>query len=392
MAVNSNRRTRQKELDIRVILGNPPYSAGQDSANDNAANLDYPRLDNRIRETYAARSRATLKNSLYDSYIRAIRWASDRIGNTGVVGFVTNGGWIDANTADGLRKCLVEEFSSLYIFHLRGNQRTSGERSRKEGGKIFGQGSRTPVAIAILVKNPASAEQGVISFHDIGDYLSREQKLDIVARFGSLNGLANAKGWTRITPDEHGDWLRQRDGSFTAFVPIGSKDEQLGSSLFEGYSRGLQTGRDAWCYNPSRSTIAANMERMVACYQDNLRRFWNAHGLIERRKREDLVQGFIDTDATRISWTRSLKADLAKGKSKAFDNSRIRKSFYRPFSIQHLYLEKGMIEMPLRIPAFFPEGADENRAIMVKGNWSGDGHFVLMTSLPPSDQPDGGVQ
>lgn len=392
MAVNSNRRTRQKELDIRVIIGNPPYSAGQDSANDNAANLGYSRLDNRIRETYAARSKATLKNSLYDSYIRAIRWASDRIGDRGVIGFVTNGGWIDANTADGLRKCVVEEFSSLHVFHLRGNQRTSGERSRREGGKIFGQGSRTPVAIAILVKNPASTEQGVIRFHDIGDYLSREQKLNIIERFNSMNGVSKANGWIEITPDEHGDWLKQRDNRFDTFLPMGTKDEPSTNCLFATYSRGLQTGRDAWCYNPSREIVASSVERMVAYYQDHLTRFWAANARIDRKKREELVQDFIDTDTTRISWTRALKADLAKGKSKVFDDSRIRKSFYRPFSIQHLYLEKGLIEMPLRIPSLFPEGDEENLAIMVKGNWSGDGHFALMTSLPPSDQPDGGAQ
>ncbi|MFG1330776.1 DEAD/DEAH box helicase family protein, partial [Xanthobacter autotrophicus] len=221
MAVNSNRRTRQKELDIRVIIGNPPYSAGQNSANDNAANVEYPRLDDRIRETYAARTDATNKNALYDSYIRAIRWASDRIGDRGVIGFVTNAGWMEANTANGLRKCLVEEFSSLHIFHLRGNARTSGEQRRKEKDNVFGQGSRTPVAIAILVKNPASSQQGAIRFHDIGDYLTREQKLAITARFGSLAGVDKVKGWSTITPDEHGDWLNQRDESFDTFVALG---------------------------------------------------------------------------------------------------------------------------------------------------------------------------
>ena len=173
LEVNSNRRTRQKQLDIQVIIGNPPYSVGQDNANDNAANLEYPKLDGRITATYAMRSRAGLKTALYDSYIRAIRWASDRIGDRGVIGFVTNGGWVEANTADGLRRCLADEFSSLYVFHLRGNQRTSGERSRREGGKIFGQGSRAPVAIAVLVKNPSSTERGIIRFHDVGDYLTR---------------------------------------------------------------------------------------------------------------------------------------------------------------------------------------------------------------------------
>ncbi|MDC5019750.1 damage-inducible protein, partial [Acinetobacter baumannii] len=220
---NSERRKRQKALDIRVIFGNPPYSAGQDSANDNNANLKYPLLDERIRTTYAENSKATNKNALYDSYIRAIRWASDRIKQQGVIGFVTNAGWIDANTADGLRKCLVEEFSSLYIFHLRGNQRTSGEKSRQEGGKIFGSGSRAPIAISILVKNPHTEHQGKIYFHDIGDYLTREQKLEKISELKSINGIENTIGWQEITPDEHHDWLNQRDDRFSQYISMGDK-------------------------------------------------------------------------------------------------------------------------------------------------------------------------
>ena len=183
LQVNSDRRKRQKALDIQVIIGNPPYSAGQESANDNNANITYPYLDQRIEESYDKYSTANLTTSLYDSYIRAIRWASDRIENNGVIGFVTNGGYLESNSADGLRKCLSEEFSSLYIFHLRGNARTSGERRRKEKDNIFGQGTRTPVAISILVKNPNAKQHGQIYFHDIGDYLTREQKLEITENF-----------------------------------------------------------------------------------------------------------------------------------------------------------------------------------------------------------------
>jgi predicted helicase len=164
MPDNSNRRTRQKALDIRVIIGNPPYSVGQNTADDDAANVIYSGLDGRIRETYAARSNIRMVRALYDSYIRAIRWASDRIGDAGVVAYVSNAGWLDANTADGMRKCLAEEFASIHVFHLRGNQRTSGERSRREGGKIFGSGSRTPVAIALLVKTPRPPPTGISIF------------------------------------------------------------------------------------------------------------------------------------------------------------------------------------------------------------------------------------
>ena len=174
---NNARLVELNRQDIRVIIGNPPYSVGQDNANDDNQNEHYDELDDRIAKTYAAKTEAVNKNSLYDSYIRAYRWASDRIGNKGIIGFVTNAGWIDSNSADGMRKCLTEEFSSIYVYHLKGNQRTSGERSRQEGGKVFGEGSRAPVAIVFLVKNPASTERGKIFFHSVDDYLTREEKL-----------------------------------------------------------------------------------------------------------------------------------------------------------------------------------------------------------------------
>src|SRR5690606_13566839 len=251
LADNSDRSKRQKELDIRVIIGNPPYSVGQGDANANNANVPYPSLDERIRTTYAARSDANNKNALYDSYIRSIRWASDRIGDAGIIGFVTNAGFVEANTADGLRKCLVDEFSSLYVFHLRGNQRTSGETSRKEGGKIFGSGSRAPIAISLLVKNPDAQTNGQIYFHDIGDYLSREEKLEKIAGFTSVVGIEQ---WLQITPDEHGDWLKQRDSKFDQFVLIGNKKSSE-ITLFESYSAGIQTNRDAWAYNHGKSSL-----------------------------------------------------------------------------------------------------------------------------------------
>ena len=188
-------------------------------------------MDEKIRITYAKDTKATNINGLYDSYIRAIRWASDRIKDNGVIGFVTNANFVDSNTADGLRKCLVEEFSSLYIFHLRGNQRTSGERSRKEGGKIFGSGSRAPIAISILVKNPEAKDQGKLYFHDIGDYLNRDEKLQKISGFKSLQGIIEANAWELIPPNEHGDWVNQRDESFSSYISIGDKKNKLSKYL-----------------------------------------------------------------------------------------------------------------------------------------------------------------
>lgn len=246
MEDNSARRKRQKKLDIRVIFGNPPYSAGQKSENDNNQNIGYPALDERIRATYAKYSTATLQKNLYDSYIRAIRWASDRIGNSGVIGFVTNASFIDGNAMDGLRKCLIDEFSSLYIFHLRGNQRTSGELSRKEGGKIFGGGSRAPIAITLFVKNNKMTKPGRLYFYDIGDYLIREEKLNIVADFKSTANIGQKNLWRKITPDKHNDWLDQRDDSFEKYISLGNKKNKNQDALFKNYSQGLLTSRDAW--------------------------------------------------------------------------------------------------------------------------------------------------
>ena len=220
---NSDRRTLQRKSKIRVIIGNPPWSAGQKSENDAAKNQPYPLLDTKIAATYAAQSAATNKNAVYDSYIRAIRWASDRIGDSGIIGLVTSAGWLDGNAMDGMRKCLTDEFSGIQVVHLRGNQRTQGELSRREGGKVFGSGSRAPVAVTILVKNPVSAKQRQIQFHDIGDYLTREQKLAKISEFGSIDGISAADAWTAIRPDAFNDWLDQRDPGFAHFTMMGTK-------------------------------------------------------------------------------------------------------------------------------------------------------------------------
>lgn len=384
MADNSNRRTRQKALDIRVIVGNPPYSEGQKNENDNANNLTYPKLDARIRETYVAKSAAMLAKGLYNSYIRAIRWASDRIGDAGIVAFVSNAGWVDGNFSDGLRKCLVEEFASIHVFHLRGNQRTSGERSRREGGKIFGSGSRTPVAIALLVKNPAAKAHGQIHFHDIGDYLNREEKLAIIARFGSIGGIDRSGAWQTITPDEHGDWLGQRDSAFEAFMPLGDKKGDV-PKLFESFSQGILTARDSWAFNGSRQAVASNMRAMVEFYGAELARFDSTHPHADRKARGDAVDSFIDANPTKISWTRALKGDLAKGKLFTFDESSLTVSLYRPFTRQWLYFDRTFNEMVYQMPRIFPMKNDGvwNRVICVSAPGNVTGFTAILSSVPP---------
>lgn len=387
---NSSRRKKQKKLDIRVIVGNPPYSVGQKSENDNNDNVEYPHLDERIRSTYVARSKATLSKGLYDSYIRAIRWASDRIGDSGVIGFVTNGGFLDANTADGLRQCLAEEFSSIYVFHLRGNARTSGELRRREKDNIFGLGSRAPIAISLLVKNPAATQQGQIYFHDVGDYLSREEKLEKISTFVSTAGITAAQSWQAITPDQHGDWLRQRDDGFSEFIAIGDKRGNA-PKIFENFSQGVLTARDYWCYNASKTAVDANLNRMIAFFNKEVARFSNEFVHLDKKAKASKIDNFINTDPSKISWSRALKQEVVKDTRFVFDSSCLIPSLYRPFSKQWLYFNRRLNEMVYQIPRIFPDPCTENLIIMVKARWS-VGQIALIANCPPGFSPDGGEQ
>ncbi|MBL8711668.1 MAG: DEAD/DEAH box helicase [Alphaproteobacteria bacterium] len=376
LADNSDRRKRQQKLDIRVIMGNPPYSAGQKSENDNAANIEYPSLDEKIRATYAAKSKATLQKNLYDSYIRAFRWASDRIGDRGVVGYVTNGGWLDSNSTDGMRKCLADEFSNLYLFHLRGNARTAGELRRKEKDNVFGQGTRTPIVISILVKNPNAKDHGNIYFHDIGDYLSQEKKLEIISDFKSVKGIEIAEGWAKIAPDEHGDWLNQRDSSFEEFIVMGDKKNNSAQAIFENYSQGILTSRDAWCYNFSKRSLEGKMKSTVSFYNQQVSEW-------KKKSSKDLseFEDFIDTDSKKISWSRALKNDGRRCIDHAFSSKKIRTGIYRPFTKQWVYFDRHFNEMVYQVDRLFPDETANNLAIDLS---SGSAFSVLMIAQPPS--------
>lgn len=374
---NSSRRSRQKKLPLRVIIGNPPYSGSQKNANDNASVVNYGHLDQRIRETYAADSNARTVHKLYDPYIRAIRWGSDRLQESGggVIAFVTNSGWLDSNTADGLRRCLHREFSSIHVFNLRGNQRTQGEQSKREGGKIFGQGSRAGIAITIFTLNPESKNHGVIRYYDIGEYLSREDKLAIISRFGSISGIAR---WENIVPNDEADWIGQRDEAFKEFVPIANKDESDGLRIFANYSQGVLTARDAWCYNYSRDVVADNMRRMIVEYNSERERYSS----VKVGREAPSVDNFVTSDTGRISWSRSLKNSLARGRVLTFDVDRIVRTSYRPFQQQWLYFDRQLNETVYQIPKIFPDSDSENRIIAVTGN-GGDEFSALMLARAP---------
>ncbi|MGW4319491.1 DEAD/DEAH box helicase [Streptomyces sp. NPDC004684] len=375
---NSERARKQMGQGIQVVLGNPPYSVGQDSQNDDNRNLKYTTLDRRIQETYAAKSTAKNKNSLYDSYLRAFRWASDRVGDEGVVAFVSNGGYIDGNTADGVRKCLTEEFDTVYCYNLRGNQRTAGELSRKEGGKIFGSGSRNTVAVIVLVKGGRTDVPRGLFYRDIGDYLGREEKLAIV----SGQNLDSVE-WQRITPNADGDWINQRDERFATFQPLGEKETREGG-VFTLYSSGLKSGRDPWVYNFSQQRLRENVESMVNFYNGQV------EGFARHAKESSLLspntadaERFIDYDATKFSWNRADKANVVKGVQYAFDEKRQFVASYRPFTRQHVIFDARLNDMVYQVGRLFPTPDHENFGFYNVGNGSAVPFSVLMLDCLP---------
>lgn len=380
---NNQRVRRQKAAPIRVVIANPPYSAQQDSENDNNKNLTYEHLDQRIRGTYVDRSASKLAKNAYDSYVRAIRWASDRIAERGVVGFVTNGSFIDANNMDGLRACLADEFTSLYVFNLRGNQRTSGELSRQEGGKVFGSGSRASVAITLLVKNPAKAGPCDLRYYDIGDYLSREEKLSIIKGFGSIASIGSANKWTRLRPNAEYDWTNQRDPAFAAFVPLGDKDDESIRTIFDTYSLGVVTNRDAWVYNMSRTRLRATVRGLIDVYNVETEKYQKACRSLPKKDWPE-VESVVDTDSKRISWTRSLKADASRVKELKFTDRSIVESMYRPFAKQWLYFNRRLNEMVYLMPDLFPTPAHENVVIAVSGIGASKGFSALASRCVPN--------
>jgi predicted helicase len=381
---NSARRNKQKKLDIRVIIGNPPYSVGQQSENDNNDNVVYPHLDERIRNTYAKRSNAMLAKGLYDSYIRAIRWASDRIGDSGVIGFVSGSGFAEKPAMDGLRKCLAEEFSNIHVLNLRGDIRKNmlSKGRAQEGQNIFGSGSMTGIAVTLFVKNPNAQQHGQIYYHNLGDNLSREAKLEKISGFASIVGIREAGGWQTIAPDHHGDWLNQRDASFSQHIVLGDKKGDA-PKLFDNFSLGVVTNRDAWCYNASKKDVAANMTRMIDFYNSEVTRFNAAHAGLDKKARAAKIDSFINTDPAQISWTRALKQELAKDRCFAFEAASLTPSLYRPFTKQWLYFNRTFNEMVYQMPRIFPDVSVENRVICVSGIGARSGFSALMADTLP---------
>lgn len=321
---NDERLKRQQEVPITAIIGNPPYSVGQTSENDNNKNLSYPKLESRVKTTYSDNSKAKLKQALYDSYVEAFRWSSDRLGEKGIVGFVSNGAFIDNQSFDGFRKSHYQEFNHLYILNLRGDQRTQGEKSRKEGGKIFGSGSRNTIAISILVKDGSDSHN--IYYHDIGDYLSREEKLQILHENQSISKIE----WQQIIPDKNNDWINQRDENYENYPALYSK---IQDKLFNEYTLGVQSGRNWWTIGFSKNKTKENSENMIENFNSEIKRLAN----------EDNKLAKINADDDFINWSDVLKKRLMRSLTIDKDSQALTLISFRPFTKKWMYYKDEII-------------------------------------------------
>ena len=368
LAANNERAKAEKDSAITVIVMNPPYSSGQNSANDNNQNLAYTRLDKRIAATYVAESSGINKNSLYDSYFRALRWASDRIGERGTIAFVSNSSFVDGNSADGVRLSLQEEFSQIFIYDLKGNARTSGERRRREGGNVFEEGSRTGVAITVLVKDPSHSGTAEVFYAEAEDYATRQEKLDQIAAYGSIEGISGADAFRSIAPNQHGDWISSRDEHFATFQEIGNKPlkgKHSTPAIFKQYTNGLQTNRDAWCYSFSERLVTQNVGRMIATFNDLL------------------SEDELCLDSTQISWTRSLKRRYERKLSLHITPTAIQHGLYRPFTRQHIYFSADLNEYTNQLPQIFPSIRHRNLCVTITGEGSSKEFATLCTETMP---------
>ncbi len=364
--------------NIRVIIGNPPYSAGSKSENDNNQNLSHPKLKEEVYEKYGKNS--TSKSSgrtTRDTLIHSIYMASEVLKDRGVLGFVVNGGFIDAKSADGFKKCVAKDFAHLYVLNLRGNTRNSGEIAKKEGGKIFGSGSRATIAVIFFVKDKSVKNDAEIHYYDIGDYLKREEKLHKLERFENLDSVP----FEKIIPNAKGDWINQRDDAFEKLIPL--KRDKNNNSIFDFNSNGVNTGRDVWVYNFSSNALTQNAQKMIDTYNADLKRFNErfreafkqcTQNIKSDDRYKHLVDSEITTDKTKIAWTRGLKNKLIKNQNlPESSEERVRLALYRPFNKQWLYWDKDLINRLGQFSKIFPNNKTAQNVVInttTKGKFS----------------------
>ncbi|GAA9699953.1 hypothetical protein VN0005_13980 [Helicobacter pylori] len=387
---NKEIKSTMEKQDIRVIIGNPPYSAGAKSQNDNNQNLSHKKLEKRVYEKYGKNSTSrNVGKTTRDTLIQSIRMASDVVKDKGVIGFVVNGGFIDSKSADGFRKCVAKEFSHLYVLNLRGNARTSGETFQKEGGKIFDSGSRATVAIVFFVKD-SSVSDNTIDYYDIGDYLKREEKLHLLANFENLDFVP----FKEITPNEKGDWINQREDGFEKLIPL-KRDKKLKifDTIFDLNSLGVGSGRDPWVYNFSPDALTQNVQKCIDTYNADLKRFnerfreafkQRAKGVKSGDLYKQLNDKQITTDKTKISWTDDLKNKLIKNKNLQESSEECaRLALYCPFNKQWLYWDKDLIHRQSQLPKIFPNKALTQNVVINTGVGNGKDFSALVSDFIP---------
>ncbi len=355
---------RQVGSPIQVVLSNPPWRARVSREGKGKKNVVYPRVRKRVEQTYVRRAqeieiggkkKGENLNSLYDQYIQALRMASDRVGEEGIVAFVTNNGWVEGLAARGLRACLAEEFAEVYVYDLRGDARKKGEAWKREGEKIFGQASRAGVCLLLLVKRKGHEGRGKVFLYRVGDGLSREAKLAEVREYGSIRNVP----WQEVAYE---DWVGRLSGGFADIVPL---DE-----VFETRSRGAETARDAYAFNFSQEDLKRHMGRLIETYNQNL-----------GRKEEEL-----EKDESLIKWSSSLITAAAQGKKGSFaESGRVYHAFYHPFVPMHLYLSPLFNHRVGNLPRIWPTPQAENLAIAVTGRGSEEFSAMATTRITSLD-------
>ncbi|GAA7514757.1 DEAD/DEAH box helicase family protein [Helicobacter pylori] len=365
---NKEIKSTIEKQNIRVIIGNPPYSAGAKSQNDNNQNLSHPKLEKLVYEKYGKNSTAKVGKTTRDTLIQSIYMASELLKDRGVLGFVVNGGFIDSKSGDGLRKCVAKDFAHLYVLNLRGNTRTSGEEQKKEGDGIFGSRSRATIAIIFFVKD-ASVKNSAIHYYDIGDYLKREEKLNWLANFTNLDAIP----FETIIPNNKGDWINQRNDAFEKLIPLKRDKKLQNPSVFDINSSGVATGRDSWVYNFSPDSLMQNVQKCTDTYNADLERFNAVFREAFKQRTKSVKSGDlhkhlndkeITTDKTKIAWTRTLKQEFIKNKNlQESHKDRIRLAMYRPFNKQWLYFDKNLNESQSQLPKIFPDKDTQNVVI-----------------------------
>ncbi|GAA9570778.1 hypothetical protein UBN66_11840 [Helicobacter pylori] len=385
---NKEIKSTIEKQNIRVIIGNPPYSAGAKSANDNNQNLSHPKLEERVSKKYGQNSRSEAAgNTTRDTLIQSIYMASELLKDRGVLGFVVNGGFIDSKSGDGFRKSVAQDFAHLYVLNLRGNARTSGETSQKEGGKIFDSGSRATIAVIFFVKDNSVANN-TIHYYEVEDYLKREAKLNLLAGFENLDSVQ----FETITPNEKGDWINQRNDDFEKLIPL-KRDKKLNNdSVFDINSGGVGSGRDPWVYNFSQNALMQNVQKCIDTYNADLKRFnevfreafkQRTKGVKSGELYKQLNDNEIITDKTKIAWTDNLKNHLIKNKNLLESNEKcIRLALYRPFNKQWLYWDKDWIHRQRQFSKIFPNKDDQN-VVINTGAGNGKNFSALVSDFIP---------